>query len=214
MKTGTFIQNAREMVTAYGTQAELTHLLAVLIGPKADTGVTDRLASRGVRELCDFRMEDYMEAGLSKIEAQRVYEGFQLARKWFGNRLPSHFVIRSPEDAAGVLEDMKLLVQEHFVCLCLNTKNMVIRRETVFVGSLNAAIVHPREVYKLALKTAGTASILVAHNHPSGEVSPSREDIEVTSRLTEVGRVVGIELIDHLIIGDGTYLSMKERGYL
>lgn len=120
--------------------------------------------------------------------------------------------IRSPQDAFVFLEDMRFLKQEHFVCLCLNTKNQVLHRETVFVGSLNSSIVHPREVFQLALKKT-SASILVAHNHPSGDPSPSREDIEVTRRLLDVGKIMGIDLLDHLIIGDGKFYSLKEKGH-
>ncbi len=86
-------------------------------------------------------------------------------------------------------------------------------KKTVFIGSLNASIVHPREVYKEAIKRSA-ASIICIHNHPSGDPTPSREDIEVTRRLVECGRLVGIELLDHLIIGDKTYVSLKEKGYV
>lgn len=86
-------------------------------------------------------------------------------------------------------------------------------KKTVFIGSLNASIVHPREVYKEAIKRSA-ASIICIHNHPSGDPTPSREDIEVTRRLAECGRLVGIELLDHLIIGDKTYVSLKEKGYV
>ncbi|KHF28037.1 hypothetical protein LR68_03097 [Anoxybacillus sp. BCO1] len=111
------------------------------------------------------------------------------------------------------MEDMRFLSQEHFVVLYLNTKNQVMHKKTVFIGSLNASIVHPREVYKEAIKRSA-ASIICIHNHPSGDPTPSREDIEVTRRLVECGRLVGIELLDHLIIGDKTYVSLKEKGYV
>lgn len=153
-----------------------------------------------------------MEFGLSEVEAQRVYAGFQLGKRWFTVGRDDRTTIRSPQDAFTVLEDMRFLKQEHFVCLCLNTKNQVLHRETVFVGSLNSSIVHPREVMGLAIKKA-SASIIVAHNHPSGEPSPSREDIEVTRRLIETGKILGIELLDHVIIGDGNYYSLKEKGH-
>jgi DNA repair protein RadC len=108
---------------------------------------------------------------------------------------------------------MRILSQEHFVCLYLNTKNQVIHRQTIFIGSLNASIVHPREVFREAVRRAA-ASVICAHNHPSGDASPSREDIEVTKRLVECGKMIGIELLDHLIIGDNKYVSLKEKGYV
>ena len=111
------------------------------------------------------------------------------------------------------MNDMRFLSQEHFVTLYLNTKNQVLHKKTVFIGSLNASIVHPREVYKEALRRSA-ASIICIHNHPSGDPSPSREDIEVTKRLNESGRILGIDLLDHLIIGENKFVSLKEKGYL
>jgi DNA repair protein RadC len=88
-----------------------------------------------------------------------------------------------------------------------------LHKSTVFIGSLNASIVHPREVFKEALKRSA-ASIICMHNHPSGDPSPSREDIEVTKRLVECGKLIGIDLLDHIIIGEQKYVSLKEKGYL
>ncbi|AXY38631.1 DNA repair protein RadC [Bacillus velezensis] len=100
-----------------------------------------------------------------------------------------------------------------FSCLYLNTKNQVIHKRTVFIGSLNSSIVHPREVFKEAFKRSA-ASFICVHNHPSGDPTPSREDIEVTRRLYECGNLIGIELLDHLVIGDKKFVSLKEKGYL
>lgn len=104
--------------------------------------------------------------------------------------------------------------QEIFGVISLNTKNKVLGCEIVHKGSVNSSIVHPRDVYKLAL-LKGATSIMVFHNHPSGNPTPSREDIDVTERLVEGGRLLGIELIDHIIVGDdGNYVSLKEKGYI
>lgn len=124
------------------------------------------------------------------------------------------YAIRSPEDGANyVMEEMRTLLQEHFVCLYLNTKNQVLHKQTIFIGSLNSSIVHPREVFKEAFRRSA-ASIICVHNHPSGDPTPSREDIDVTKRLQECGLIIGIELLDHLIIGDRKYISLKEKGYM
>lgn len=108
---------------------------------------------------------------------------------------------------------MAYLTQEHFVVLCLNTKNEVQFRETVFVVSLNASIVHPRECFKLLIRRS-CASAIVAHNHPSGQPDPSREDIEVTKRLSEAGKIMGCEILDHIIVGVEKFVSLKEKGHL
>ncbi|MEW4973136.1 DNA repair protein RadC [Bacillus stercoris] len=119
--------------------------------------------------------------------------------------------IRSPQDAyelaKSFLEDKD---REHFIVVSLDTKNQPVSINTCHIGSLNASIVSPREVMKSAILSSA-ASIMVFHNHPSGDTSPSQEDISVTSRLQEAGNLMGIELLDHLIIGDGKYLSLKEK---
>ncbi|MNG08972.1 hypothetical protein D3C84_923670 [compost metagenome] len=99
------------------------------------------------------------------------------------------------------------------MCLFLNTKNQVVARETLSIGTLNASLVHPREVFREAIKRS-SASIICAHNHPSGDPAPSPEDITLTQRLREAGTLIGIEVLDHLIIGDGKFVSLKERGLL
>ncbi|MEC0493124.1 RadC family protein, partial [Bacillus glycinifermentans] len=104
-------------------------------------------------------------------------------------------------------------VYVNFTCLYLNSKNQVIHKRTVFIGSLNSSIVHPREVFKEALKRSA-ASFICVHNHPSGDPAPSSEDIDVTRRLNECGQLIGIELLDHIVIGDQKFVSLKEKGYL
>ena len=103
--------------------------------------------------------------------------------------------------------------RESFCILCLNTKNEPTALHQVSSGTLNASLVHPRETFKLAI-LANSASIIACHNHPSGNPSPSKEDVELTERLRDTGALIGIELLDHIVLGDGTYVSMKERGLM
>ncbi|MBY0051960.1 JAB domain-containing protein [Brevibacillus agri] len=104
--------------------------------------------------------------------------------------------------------------REQFFLLCLNTKNEPTALHTVSIGSLDASIVHPREVYKVAI-LSNAASVIVAHNHPSGDPTPSKEDIQVTRKLQEAGELLGITLLDHVIVGtEGAYTSLKERGLM
>lgn len=110
-------------------------------------------------------------------------------------------------------EQLRYLQKEHFVCLFLNTKNHVIGQETLSMGSLNASIVHPREVFRAAIKCS-SASIICAHNHPSGDPTPSPEDISLTARLLQAGEIIGIDVLDHLIIGDSSFVSLKEKGHM
>jgi DNA repair protein RadC len=152
--------------------------------------------------------------GIGSAKAIQILAAVEIGRRISNLSYNDRYVIRSPEDGANyVMNDMRFLSQEHFVCLYLNTKNQVIHKQTIFIGSLNASIVHPREVYREALKRSA-ASIIALHNHPSGDPTPSREDIEVTKRLVECGKIIGIDLLDHLIIGENKFVSLKEKGYL
>ena len=122
--------------------------------------------------------------------------------------------ILSPNDAYEMIkEQLEGLDREQFIIACLNTKNEPTNITVVSVGTLNKAIIHPREVFKTAI-LSNAASIMAFHNHPSGETTPSQQDIQLTNRLYEVGELLGIKLLDHLIIGDGSFTSLKEKGYL
>lgn len=152
--------------------------------------------------------------GIGTAKGVLILSAIELGKRMNEYKPNERYVIRSPEDGADyIMEEMRRLTQEHFVALFLNTKNQIIHRQTIFIGSLNASIVHPREVFREAVKRSA-ASIIVAHNHPSGDPAPSKEDINVTRRLVDSGKMIGIELLDHLIIGDRKFVSLKEKGYL
>ncbi|WP_278475800.1 RadC family protein [Turicibacter sanguinis] len=122
--------------------------------------------------------------------------------------------ILSPNDAYEMIKDqLQDLDREQFIIACLNTKNEPTNISVVSLGSLNKAIVHPREVFKTAI-LSNAASIMAFHNHPSGDTTPSQQDIQLTHRLVEAGELLGIKLLDHLVIGDETFISLKETGYL
>lgn len=190
-------------------------LLATTMREKEDGYVVNEIFNRypSIQELLEVTEEELLTIkGIGKVKAKQIVAALKLARMQ-PTPVENRFTIRSPEDAYTFLKDMQYHTQEHFVVLGLNTKNEVQFRETVFIGSLNASIVHPRETFKHLIRRS-CASAIVAHNHPSGNPQPSREDIEVTKRLNEVGKVVGIELLDHVIVGHEQYTSLKEKGYL
>ncbi len=196
-------------------------LLAIILRTGTKNESVIHLANRvlthfdGFRLLKDASLEEMTAIkGVGEAKAIQIMAAVEIGRRISNLTYDDRYVIRSPEDGANyVMNDMRFLSQEHFVCLYLNTKNQVLHRQTVFVGSLNASIVHPREVFKEAFRRSA-ASIICAHNHPSGDPSPSREDIEVTKRLAECGKIIGIDILDHLIIGDKKFISLKEKGYL
>jgi DNA repair protein RadC len=190
-------------------------LLATTIREKEDSYVVKEIFNRfpSIQNLLEVTEEEILSIkGTGKVKAKQIIAALQLARM---NPAPieNRFTIRSPQDAYDYLKDMQYLTQEHFVVVGLNTKNEVMFRETVFVGSLNSSIVHPRETFKNLIRRSCACGI-VAHNHPSGNPQPSREDLELTKRLGEVGKIIGIEILDHIIVGQGQYISLKEKGYL
>lgn len=120
-------------------------------------------------------------------------------------------VVTSFDLAQQLINEMKDLSQEHLICLYLNTKNEIILRKTLFVGSLNQSVAHPREIFREAVRCSA-ARIICSHNHPSGDPSPSENDREFTRRLRQCGEMMGIEVLDHLIIGNENYVSIREEG--
>ena len=135
----------------------------------------------------------------------------------FGKRLEAEAgekprpVLKSPEDVAAVVRsELKGKKKEHFLVLCLDTRNRLIDRKLVSMGSLDTSIVHPREVFKEAV-SACAASVIFAHNHPSGDPEPSKEDVELTKRLAKAGEIMGIAVLDHIIVCENTHLSLKAR---
>ncbi|WP_412976130.1 RadC family protein [Ornithinibacillus sp. 179-J 7C1 HS] len=196
-------------------------LLAILLGSGTKDESVMTLANRvlmhfeGLKLLKDATFEELTAIkGIGNAKGVLILSALELGKRLSQYRPNERYVIRSPEDGADyIMEELRNLNQEHFVVLFLNTKNQIIHRQTIFIGSLNASIVHPREVFREAVKRSA-ASIIVAHNHPSGDPTPSQEDIHVTKRLQESGKMIGIELLDHLIIGDHKFVSLKEKGYI
>lgn len=165
------------------------------------------VASATVRELCEIR-------GMGKTKSVQVKAAFELGRRSGSSQLEPGVVLMSPEDIVDHMTyHLGDLDREHFCALLLNTRGVLVGETTVSIGSLNASIVHPRELFRDALRHSA-ASIIVVHNHPSGDPSPSQEDIALTRRLVRCGRLMGIEVLDHVIIASGSYQSMKELGLI
>ena len=122
-------------------------------------------------------------------------------------------IVTNPAEAVGYLEEYRDSDREHFLALALDARNKVVHMEVVSIGTLNSAIVHPREVFKSVILANG-ASVILAHNHPSGDTTPSKEDIGLTQRLVNAGEILGIEVLDHLIVTHDSHLSMKEANLL
>ncbi|NMM64531.1 DNA repair protein RadC [Clostridium sp. P21] len=213
-------ERPRERLLRYGSQSlSNAELLAIILGSGTRKENVLTLSSRVIKEtgglngLLKSTVEDFMNlSGIGEAKAAQLMALLELSKRFKSFRDGEQYKISKPKDAAElVMEEMKNFKQEHLKVIMLNTKNVVMFIKDVSVGSLNSSIVHPREVFCDAIRK-NSAFIIVCHNHPSGDPHPSNEDISVTNRLKECGKLLGIELLDHLIIGNGKYISLKEKG--
>lgn len=211
----------RERLIKYGPQA-LTdqELLAIVL----KTGSRKRNVMDLAREILSryknlynvkkLSIEELMSFdGIGTVKAADVLAAAELGSRIAQSQAQFDGLIDSSQSAGNYfLRAMHGLEQEHVLALYLTTKNEVINLETVFKGSLNSSIVHPREIFKGAVRKSA-ARIILAHNHPSGHTKPSQADLDFTERVAACGDLMGIEILDHFIIGGSEYLSLKEEGY-
>jgi DNA repair protein RadC len=163
------------------------------------------LARASFAELCEVK-------GLGPAKTAQLKAALELGRRMLVAAPEERFVVHSPVDVAQLLlAEMSHLEQEHFRVMYLDTRNHVLGVETIYIGSLNTSHIRVAEVFRDAVKR-NCAAIIVAHNHPSGDPSPSPEDVSVTRELVSAGRLLDIELLDHLIIGQQRFVSLRERG--
>ncbi len=224
MKDMPLSERPYEKLEQYGPEIlSNAELLAVVIrsGNRHETSVA--LAQRilamnksdgGMAYLYDLSLEELRAAkGIGRVKAIQIKAVMEISKRVSSAFIMNNRVaIKSPEDVSRLLmEELRYLKKEVFKIILLNTKNYIIKSVNVSMGSLNSSIVHPREVFSEAVK-AGCSGLLLAHNHPSGDPEPSREDIETTQRLVNAGDILGIKVLDHVIIGDGRYISFKEKG--
>lgn len=191
-------------------------LLASILREKPDSYLMDELYHRfpTPAALADVTEEELLSVkGIGIARVRQILSTVQLVQE-FTAPVDESPLIRSPKDVYELLGmELRYAPKELFVCLFLNTKNCVISKEVISIGTLNASLVHPREVFRAAIKR-NSASIICCHNHPSGNPEPSIEDVKITKRLISAGDLIGIDLLDHIIIGGHRYLSLKEQGLL
>ncbi|MBP5286815.1 MAG: DNA repair protein RadC [Elusimicrobiales bacterium] len=212
------IERPREKMLRYGPgKLTETELLSIIIG----TGTRNM----GVMALAGSIINHFGKAGLpvagcadlsiyngtGPARACRIAAIFELGRRFLQAKKNSIYL--KPEDIWVQMRDIRDAKKEHFVTFYLDTRNQEIKREIISIGTLNLSLVHPREVFEPAVKNLA-AGIIVAHNHPSGCPDPSEEDISSTRRLVQAGKLLGINLIDHIIVCRDTFSSMKEKGFI
>ncbi|HBG15861.1 MAG TPA: hypothetical protein DDW93_03700 [Firmicutes bacterium] len=173
----------------------------------AEFQTLQRLSTASIGELSTVK-------GMGKSKAIQLLAAFELGKRLQTSEFTQDDSFSSPQEVARFLMPrLRFLDQENFITIHLNTKNRFITSETITIGTLDASLVHPREVFKAAIRQS-SASLILAHNHPSGDPRPSKEDLNLTRRLKEAGDLLGIPILDHLIIGNNKYYSMKEEGTL
>jgi DNA repair protein RadC len=204
----------REKLERYGIQKLSDHeLLAILLGSGVQGVNVVELAKKIMKLIVTvgterLNLESLTEIrGLGQAKASQILAALEFGRRTYA-RVPE--VIVTAEKVFELCADIRDSKREHFVAFYLDTRNALIAREVISIGTLDASLVHPREVFEPGLRH-GAASVLVAHNHPSGITDPSDEDIHVTLRLGEAGQILGIDLIDHIIVGKTNFLSFRQR---
>ncbi|MBC2189378.1 RadC family protein [Listeria booriae] len=221
MKEMSYTERPRERLQQKGVSSlSNIELLAIILETGSKTESVVDVANKVITqflELSEMRNVTLQELtqinGIGIAKAAKVLAAIEFSKRIGQQKVVECPVIRGPQDGANlVMKEMRYLSQEHFHCVFLSTRNKLLHRETIFIGSLNSSVVHPREIFKQAMRYSA-ASIMCFHNHPSGDASPSHQDVAVTKRLKKVGELIGIPLIDHIIIGNNTFTSLKQEGY-
>ena len=200
-------------------ELSLQELIAIVVGRGTKDASALELGHRLLEKFGDLvslgraNLDDLKKIkGIGFVRACQLVAAFEMGRRFSKVPGAQGTPIRGPGDVARLFKDeMKHLDREHFRAALLNTKNQILKIVTVSIGSLNASIVHPREILKPAI-SASAASIILIHNHPTGDPTPSSEDVEFTRRFAKCGELIGIQLLDHIIIGGDRYRSLKESG--
>lgn len=211
-------ERPREKLFRYGVKTlSNSELLAILLstGDKENSALMLAgkvlILSKGIGNLADLIPEELLKIpGIGNAKACKILAAVEIGKRMAADRAELRPEVRHSDDVATLLmSSMRYLKKEHFKVICLNTKGEIIHIEDISIGNLNSSIVHPREVFRDAVKR-GANSIIVAHNHPSGNPNPSKNDYDVTRRLVEAGYLLGVAVLDHLIIGDGIYISLRD----
>ena len=212
------VERPREKLMQYGPEKlSNSELLAILLrsGKKGENvielanKILKRFSKDEMPNLTFNDLKDY--SGLGPAKACEIVACFELGKRLLKDKKTEIYL--KPKEIWEELKDLRDHKKEHFVIFYLDSRNQEIKREIISVGSLNANLVHPREVFEPAVKNLA-AQIILAHNHPSGDPEPSEDDLEITKRLVESGKILGIEVVDHIIITKTGFISFKEKNLI
>ena len=215
-------ERPREKMKERGAQAlGNSELLAILLRTgnfqESALRIAENLLDRqgGLAGFGNATLEDFEQVkGVGEAKAITVMAAIELGRRVTTLAPAARAVIRTPDDVAALLMPrFRYETKESFIAILLSTKNHVLKTPVISIGSLNASIVHPRELFREAIN-ASAAAVILAHNHPSGDPAPSPEDVSLTRKLVDAGKLLDIPVLDHIVLGDGKYISFKEKGIL
>ncbi|MEK7202142.1 MAG: DNA repair protein RadC [Patescibacteria group bacterium] len=211
------VERPREKLITKGAEnLKDSELLAILLRTgKAGKNVVEIasqiLTKYSKKRLLQMTYQDFLNvSGIDSAKATTLLAAFELSKRALevdDTNLP---IVATPKDVVAHLTDLCDKQKEHFVALYLNARNQIIHKETISVGTLTASLVHPREVFEPAIRHFAS-SIVVAHNHPSGDPAPSEEDIKLTKNLVQAGKILDIDLFDHIIVTKNVFFSFKEK---
>jgi DNA repair protein RadC len=213
-------ERPRERLQKFGPEAlSAQELLALVIGrgipKKSVINIAQELLGKfgNVKAISQATIEELSQIkGIGLAKAAQIKASFELGRREDLEPETINFDIKNPESVVKAIRaSIKDKAKEHFKLILLNPRNKIIGISTISIGTLNASLVHPREVFKDAIMHSA-ASVVLAHNHPSGDPEPSEDDLKITKKLVESGKILGIEVLDHIVIGKNGFLSFKEKG--
>ncbi len=210
----------REKIVKHGVEfLNNSELLAVLVGSGYKGKNAIQLAkdilvkyhSKNLPKLTYQQLVD--EKGIGRVTACRILTAFELSKRLLLDQDEDALVLDSPKKVSSHLRQIQNYKKEHFIGLYLNARNQLVRQETVSVGTLNASLIHPRECFEPAIKYHA-ANVIFAHNHPSGSLEKSSEDVRITQKLVAAGDLLGIKVVDHVIISKEGFISFNQKGWL
>jgi DNA repair protein RadC len=214
-------ERPRERLQKFGAEAlSAQEILAVILGRgiagESVMMTAQRLLSQfgNIKGIAGASLEELSQVrGIGLAKASQIKAAFELANRLEGYpELGKKPVVKTPDEVVSLVRGrLKGKTKEHFLALLLDTRGQLIKISEISIGSLDSSIVHPREVFKEAI-SASAASVIFAHNHPSGVPEPSEDDVKLTERLAQTGEVIGIEVLDHIVISDNNYVSLKREG--
>lgn len=215
-------ERPRERALKYGVNNLSTQeLLAILLrtGTKEDNALDLSMhILKSITNLNEFNTMTINELkkirGIGSVKAITLLASIELGKRILNPINENKILVNSPNSVYHYLKDeLMFKKQEHFICLYVDTKGKIIRKETLYIGTLNSTVIHPREVFNLGIKYSA-AGIVLIHNHPSGDPYPSSNDKDVTNNIIDASKILGIDIIDHIIFGKGKYFSFMENGLM